>query len=757
MTNTPSSLLAMARHPRWVAYSGKITANNKIDKVPINPRTGRNASNNSSKTWARKSEADRFAKGASKKNARPGIGIVLGKLEPELSLIGVDLDGCVDPQTEDVEDWAVEVVKRLGAYAELSPSGTGLKVFFLHRSEVNPCDLIDGKKKKEWKQGSHFGIELHVENSYFTVTGDAYDPEHGVDKLTGLVGPLVEVSQSQLEWLIGYANRLFAKAGGKAKDESGSGYGFRFLQNLAREGVLEKCDAIERLQSDEGIAGDWGRRASNRELGRSWARACQSVKDQVAAILSDLDNQYQDVSWDSEDPIVAELNEKHAVVRNGGRILVTWFDDRGGNEFGSVEDVHKWYANRMMPVPNSNRWHPISKYWLSHADRRQYNRVVFCPDETRVGPDELNLWSGWAIPPSTENSTKLILRHIFEVLANGNQEYCNYIVAWLAHMIQRPAEKPGVALVFKGGKGAGKDTLAVMMRMIVGNNHTAHINRPDLLTQKFNAHFEKALFAHVEEAFWAGSKQDKGTLQALITSETTTLERKGIDPITIESFVRLLMTTNEDWVVPASADERRYAVFNVSNARIGDRNYFDALYEEMRKGGAGAFLNYLQRYDLSDFEVREVPQTGALIEQKLATLSGLERWWYDVLSDGILPGAAYDESNWDNAKVSVERSALRSCYDDYMRNTRFQGESVTSESFGVKLRELVPSLQDTRPTILGARLRLYVFPPLHEARRAFEKMMGGNISWDDESQVVQDVPVEMDDDIELDAAAQSLI
>ncbi|MBM1633880.1 hypothetical protein JQV27_13275 [Sulfitobacter mediterraneus] len=757
MSKAPLSLLAMQGVKRWVAYTGTLMENGKLNKAPICPRSGRNAKNNDPRTWDIKVHADRFVASASKNNAKPGVGIVLGEIEPGLYLMGVDLDGCYNPKNKDLEVWAKEILKKLGAYAELSPSGTGLKIFFLYRSREDPCKLIDGKKKKEWKHRTHYGIELHIKHSYFTVTGDSYDLEAGVDELTGLFGRLVEVSEHQLEWLISYAGATFKRLGAHARDESGSGYGFRFLQNLAREGINDEHEAISRLQSDTGDAGEWGNRASDRELRRSWNRALEHVQRQGDDLLSELDEDPQGLTWGSDDPVVAELNIRHAVVRNGGRILAAWFDELGGIEFGSVEDVHKWYANRTLPIINSNRRQPISRYWLGHSDRRQYNRVVFLPDESRVKPDELNLWRGWAISPGANKSAELLLRHIFEVLANGNQEHFDYIIGWLAHLIQRPGEKPGVALVFKGGKGAGKDTLAVVMKKIVGNSHTAHINRPDLLTQKFNAHFETALFAHVEEAFWAGSKQDKGALQALITSETTTLERKGIDPITIPSFVRLFLTTNEDWVVPASADERRYAVFNVSDARIGDRDYFDALYSEIGEDGVAAFLEYLINHELSDFEVRNVPQTGALVEQKLASLSGLERWWYDVLSDGVLPMAGFNGEKWHETEILVERSALRNSYDDYVRSSRFQGETVTSEVFGRKLRELVPGLQDRRPTISGSRSRMYAFPVLHEVRKAFETKINGRILWEDETQDVQDDQSDRDEDDNIQETLRLLV
>lgn len=189
MSKAPLSLLAMRDVKRWVAYTGTLTEEGKLNKAPICPKTGRNAKNNAPQTWDIKIHADRFVASASKNNAKPGVGIVLGEIESGLYLMGMDLDGCYNPKNKDLADWAAKIVKKLGAYAELSPSGTGLKIFCLYRSRENPCKLIGGKKKKEWKHGSHYGIELHIEHSYFTVTGDAYDPETGVDNITGLYGP----------------------------------------------------------------------------------------------------------------------------------------------------------------------------------------------------------------------------------------------------------------------------------------------------------------------------------------------------------------------------------------------------------------------------------------------------------------------------------------------------------------------------------------------------------------------------------------
>ena len=86
-------------------------------------------------------------------NRYSGIGIALEKT----GLVGVDFDHCRNPETGEIEPWALEYVKRLNSYTESSPSGTGLRVF-LYGEIKNP-----GNKKGN--------IECYTSGRYLTVTG----------------------------------------------------------------------------------------------------------------------------------------------------------------------------------------------------------------------------------------------------------------------------------------------------------------------------------------------------------------------------------------------------------------------------------------------------------------------------------------------------------------------------------------------------------------------------------------------------------
>jgi hypothetical protein len=93
----------------------------------------------------------------------------------------------------------------------------------------------------------------------------------------------------------------------------------------------------------------------------------------------------------------------------------------------------------------------------------------------------------------------------------------------------------------------------------------------------FNAHLLDTLLVFADESFWAGDKQGESVLKALITEPVVMIERKGVDPCPASNRLKLIMASNAEWVVPATADERRFFVLDMSSVRTGDRTYFRAL------------------------------------------------------------------------------------------------------------------------------------------------------------------------------------
>ncbi|SEU14672.1 hypothetical protein [Natrinema hispanicum] len=134
---------------QWVCWKEE-PRDGKPTKIPVTPGSGAFASSTDPETWASFETALEYADTG---NA-DGIGFVFTDDDP---IVGVDLDDCRDPASDDVDDTAQDVIERLDSYTEISPSGTGFHVLI-------KGELPDGRNRR----GS---IELYDTARFFTVTG----------------------------------------------------------------------------------------------------------------------------------------------------------------------------------------------------------------------------------------------------------------------------------------------------------------------------------------------------------------------------------------------------------------------------------------------------------------------------------------------------------------------------------------------------------------------------------------------------------
>ena len=148
-------------------------------------------------------------------------------------------------------------------------------------------------------------------------------------------------------------------------------------------------------------------------------------------------------------------------------------------------------------------------------------------------------------------------------------------------------------------KGSGKGTLGHFLKNIWGN-HGLHIANAKHLVGNFNAHLNDVCFLFADEAFFSGDKQHEGVLKALVTEPTVIVERKGIDAVSQPNYLKIFMATNAAFAVPASRDERRYWVLDVTSAHIQEQPYFCAFHSVFAsKDVRSAFFYQIQSIDLT--------------------------------------------------------------------------------------------------------------------------------------------------------------
>lgn len=428
------------------------------------------------------------------------------------------------------------------------------------------------------------------------------------------------------------------------------------------------------------------------------------------------------------------MNEKFAIVMESGKTHVIYaeHDDalkRAKLNRSSFADIKNYYKDPVFLGYNDDEpiYAPLGQWWLSQPIARRYEQVVFRP-ATDV-QNAYNLWRGFAVV-SKAGSCELFKKHLLDNICSGNAVYYEYIMNWFARMIQLPGLPGEVALVFRGGRGTGKSILIRIVGRILGQ-HFLQISNARHMVGNFNAHLQDVVLLFADEAFWAGDKGGESVLKTLVTEVTILIEPKGVDPYAAPSCLHIVLASNNDWVVPAGADERRFFVLDVGEQRKQDQAYFAALVAEAEKGGYEALLHELQQRDISQFNFRVVPPSGALAEQKIRSLSPEHLWIYEKLADGRL---LENHDGWQNI---IAKTDLQS---DYFQQGKDRGinHRAAATMIGMMLSKLFPGLQDKR-TSDG---RYYIFPDLDECRRDFERYMKTEIVWPaeaDETEYIEEL------------------
>jgi hypothetical protein len=420
---------------------------------------------------------------------------------------------------------------------------------------------------------------------------------------------------------------------------------------------------------------------------------------------------------------IAELNEKHAVVPVGGGVYIVNHDydpmlQRPLLTLSNQQAFELRYRN--LKVVSNNESVGLGSYWLDHPDRRQYDGLVFSPDQEVKG--YMNLWRGWGVEP-VEGECGRWLSFVKEVICHGDEELFAYVIFYFAHLVQKPRELPETALVLRGEEGIGKNTFFAMIGEIVGRAHYMMLNSMQQIAGRFSGHLADVLFVVCNEGVWGGNKDAQGILKSMITDDFQPMEKKGLDITSIRNFKRVLFSTNENWAVPRGMDDRRHVICDVSNARKGDLTYWAELRDEFNKGAASALYYKLLQLDLKNWHPRQVPKRlkEAGYEMKILSAGTIARWWMDRLMHGwlIKDGHAYAEEQpyfWPQytSMELIKNSYLTWC-DEYKITHREHVVMIGKELklFGVTLGRPRQNNPEYR--------RLYKIPELKEAQAIFSE------------------------------------
>lgn len=323
--------------------------------------------------------------------------------------------------------------------------------------------------------------------------------------------------------------------------------------------------------------------------------------------------------------IIDEYNRLYAMVLSGDRAKIlrkTVHPDYGQTIYPSyrTDAMRQFLGNDTILVMDAKGTpKPKSKYdiWMASTRRRTFHGTLMVPDGDRVlrvGSDLiLNTWAGFSIEPRP-GDWGLLKAHMLTTLCGGNQSHYEWMMDWIADLLQDPANPKGCAIVLGGIEGAGKGTLANCLVRILGI-HAAVVSNAKHLNSQYNALLTDSVLLFADEVVFAGNHEAANQMKAMITERTLVREAKFGDQGIVKNHLHVIMSTNNDWKIAAGPESRRYFVLQVESEVANDVKYFAAIKHQMDNGGYEAMLDELLSREITS-NLRYAPVTAELKRQR---------------------------------------------------------------------------------------------------------------------------------------------
>jgi hypothetical protein len=203
------------------------------------------------------------------------------------------------------------------------------------------------------------------------------------------------------------------------------------------------------------------------------------------------------------------------------------------------------------------------------------------------------------------NKVNMMLSFYKELWCNNNDVSFNYIIRWMANMVQ--GIKNETILYLKSNlKGIGKSRGTTFLIDHVIGDELAMESPSTPLTSKYNSCLYGKLMVAFEELENTSKYEWESIskrLKTWTTSNKITIEEKYMTSFTSDNINNYLVLSNNDAI--KGADGRRFYCLDLSSKRMGDTKYWDDLHSQCFNNEVGhAFYIYLKELDVSNFNCR---------------------------------------------------------------------------------------------------------------------------------------------------------
>lgn len=421
------------------------------------------------------------------------------------------------------------------------------------------------------------------------------------------------------------------------------------------------------------------------------------------------------------DYTVAQKMKEYAFMMIDGKTGLIKNDEDGDMTLYSLRSVVEKFMNQNFYTQDPDDLKQIIhidvvKYWMRSQGRKDYDSVVFTDNDVPVSA--YNLYRGFAYNPIDHEDVdiEVFFDLVYNVICAGDKLFYNVVLAFIAQIIQDPFNKLGTSLIIYGKKRIGKGTFVKLIGELIGRHHYSQTSQADKVFGRFNVQLHRTLLVYLNEAFWSGDKSQEGRIKSLISDDEMTYEIKGGAIYSEKNYTRLILDSNEKYIVPATEDEDRYIALSASDCKKDDKAFLGSV-NELRKSQKAMeklmyfFANF--NYKPHEHYLREAPKSKFLVEQISQNFSKIQEWWYRNLQEGNIYQADYAI---DVNGIKISNEALWNSFKEYHKGkTQYEKQ----QSFYADLKDLLEGAVFKNKVKVSEGVTGKVIASLLQCREAF--------------------------------------
>lgn len=427
----------------------------------------------------------------------------------------------------------------------------------------------------------------------------------------------------------------------------------------------------------------------------------------------------------SEEEDIKQFLNKYAIIKRGSKTEIFYRNAQKEFEFFDIKDFHEFHKkhNYIDYSGKFPRKYYISKLWQEHPNVKQYYNIVFDPSST-ASKSYLNLWKGWSVKP-LDGDIKPFLE-LVSAICNDNKEGIEYLLDYLAHMIQFPHLLPEVAIVMQSDdKGVGKGTLMKLLHRLTDNYK--HLQKRQELVGDFTGHLADSFILFCDELTWAGNKAESDVLKGIITEETVTINAKHKDLIQVKNFKRLFIASNNAFCAPVELDDRRFCVFSVNPRLKYLKGWFKDFNENyIMKDGPSILMKFLLDRDISNFDTRIFPTTEARIELMKRNLTPVQKFIYELFN-GTAKISNTTEVKMNGGYRWYRSGLVSDCYEWFKETNTTYYDQTLKDDISKTLNKIFEFTKDNPKWSHNWKNRTGSFYQLHGTKKDLMEKIAKNM------------------------------